>query len=87
MAAGDHIAVNRGGYEHHGVDLGDGTVVHFNRESRFGPGSRIRRTSRWMFARGNAVHVETKPAAAETAAEAVRLAKRLIGQPVARSGG
>lgn len=29
MARGDHLRINRGGYEHHGIDIGDGTVVHF----------------------------------------------------------
>ncbi|MGV3614242.1 MAG: lecithin retinol acyltransferase family protein [Fimbriimonas sp.] len=29
MAAGDQLRVYRGGYWHHGIDVGDGTVVHF----------------------------------------------------------
>jgi len=29
MARGDHLYVNRGLYEHHGVDIGEGWVVHF----------------------------------------------------------
>lgn len=34
MARGDHIYVSRwkGCYTHHGIDLGDGTVVHFSGE-------------------------------------------------------
>ncbi len=34
MAAGDHIMVKRmgGAYQHHGIDMGDGTVVHFSGE-------------------------------------------------------
>jgi len=34
MARGDHIYVKRwrGAYRHHGIDLGDGTVVHFSGE-------------------------------------------------------
>lgn len=34
MAAGDHIKVRRAGglYTHHGIDMGDGTVVHFSGE-------------------------------------------------------
>lgn len=34
MAAGDHISVKRlkGAYEHHGIDMGDGTVIHFSGE-------------------------------------------------------
>lgn len=29
MAKGDHIKVKRKGYYHHGIDLGNGTVVHY----------------------------------------------------------
>jgi hypothetical protein len=29
MAKGDHIKVKRIGYSHHGIDIGDGTVVHY----------------------------------------------------------
>lgn len=34
MARGDHIKVRRRGglYSHHGIDMGDGTVIHFNGE-------------------------------------------------------
>ena len=34
MAKGDHIRVRRCGglYSHHGIDLGDGTVMHFSGE-------------------------------------------------------
>jgi hypothetical protein len=43
MAAGDHIAVERTkfslglfpvAYDHHGIDVGDGTVIHFTGESK-----------------------------------------------------
>ncbi|MGA2166080.1 MAG: lecithin retinol acyltransferase family protein [Solirubrobacteraceae bacterium] len=30
MARGDHIYVDRGLYEHHGIDIGDGTVIDFS---------------------------------------------------------
>ena len=30
MARGDHIYVNCMGYSHHGIDLGDGNVIHFD---------------------------------------------------------
>lgn len=29
MAKGDHVWVKRRGYTHHGVDAGDGTVIHY----------------------------------------------------------
>jgi hypothetical protein len=30
MSAGEHIYVYCGSYSHHGIDMGDGTVVHFD---------------------------------------------------------
>ena len=29
MARGDHIRAKRAGYWHHGIDCGDGTVIHY----------------------------------------------------------
>ena len=29
MDKGDHIFVYRRGYSHHGIDCGDGTVIHY----------------------------------------------------------
>lgn len=31
MATGDHLTVNHGLYTHHGIDLGDGQVIHYGR--------------------------------------------------------
>ena len=31
MAVGDHLVVQFGWYQHHGIDVGDGQVVHFGR--------------------------------------------------------
>ena len=30
MAKGDHLFVYCGGYSHHGIDVGDGNVIHFD---------------------------------------------------------
>lgn len=32
MAKADHIYVSRGAYTHHGIDAGDGTVIHYSGE-------------------------------------------------------
>lgn len=29
MQKGDHLYVSRGLYTHHGIDCGDGTVIHY----------------------------------------------------------
>lgn len=58
MAQGDQIYVYRelfnlqGVYEHHGIDYGDGSVIHYRKPSEI-----IERTSLETFARGNLVYV------------------------------
>ncbi|MAG34447.1 MAG: hypothetical protein CL908_26550 [Deltaproteobacteria bacterium] len=57
MARGDHIFVERlnGFYSHHGIDCGDGTVIHYN-----GPDpirSRVHRCPMEQFHRGDDLQV------------------------------
>ncbi len=57
MAKGDHIQVGRLGYSHHGVDCGDGTVIHFSGDDGEKKRPYVRRTSLDEFAQGAHVHV------------------------------
>ena len=58
MAKGDRIYVYRnwgqlkGLYQHHGIDCGDGTVIHYRKPSEV-----IERTSYATFSQGNRVYV------------------------------
>lgn len=57
MTRGDHIYVRRRHYSHHGIDCGDGTVIHY-----VGPRRSIRRVERtsWEeFAAGDKVRVRS----------------------------
>jgi Lecithin retinol acyltransferase len=45
MAKGDHIKVSGGGYEHHGIDVGDGEVVYFNGEPKRKSRTGVKKTS------------------------------------------
>lgn len=62
MARGDQIYVMReffnldGLYEHHGIDCGDGTVIHYRK-----PSETIERTSKETFARGQTIQVLRYP--------------------------
>lgn len=47
MALGDHIKVARRGYTHHGIDMGDGTVVEYDKVS-----GRIQRVEMAVFVGG-----------------------------------
>ena len=59
MSRGDHLFVRRRHYTHHGIDCGDGTVIHFGRKSAGGAGRRVERVSRTEFARGGDIRVKT----------------------------
>lgn len=52
MAKGDHIYVERlnGVYAHHGIDCGDGTVIHYTAE-KWSDNRQVQRTSIEVFAR------------------------------------
>jgi hypothetical protein len=53
MAKGDHIYVRRAlGYTHHGIDCGDGTVIHFNGEPLKKTAASIARTPMAEFTGG-----------------------------------
>jgi hypothetical protein len=58
MARGDHIYVRRGRrYTHHGIDCGDGSVIHF-----VGPRGSIRHVARTplaVFSAGSKIEVRT----------------------------
>ncbi|MEM9541368.1 MAG: lecithin retinol acyltransferase family protein [Cyanobacteria bacterium P01_E01_bin.42] len=59
MARGDQIYVPReffdreGIYQHHGIDCGDGTAIHYRK-----PSETIERTSLATFARGNLIRIK-----------------------------
>ncbi|MEH6616887.1 MAG: lecithin retinol acyltransferase family protein [Porticoccus sp.] len=58
MARGDHIYVRRFGgmYAHHGIDAGDGTVIHYTSSHWLSP-RQVRRTAMIKFAKGDEVYV------------------------------
>lgn len=55
MAQGDHIYVNTGIIDHHGIDCGDGTVIHFSKKK-----GRICQDTIHSFARGNSICVKQR---------------------------
>ena len=63
MARGDQVYVMRqlvglpGAYEHHGIDCGDGTVIHYRKVGE----AEISRTSIPAFAQGQVVHRRYQP--------------------------
>ena len=59
MARGDHIWVLRWGglYSHHGIDCGDGSVIHYTGDDW--RSSRVRQTDIEEFSLGSSVHVRS----------------------------
>jgi len=51
MACGDHIRARRFGYWHHGIDCGDGTVIHYEGELFRAKDAKVRRVTWHEFAR------------------------------------
>jgi|GEM_PF-3092207 len=78
MAAGDQLRVYRGGYWHHGIDVGDGTIVHFGKA---GLRAAVQRTGWDEFLLGSSVlerlPVRLCPVPAE---EVVRRALECVGK-------
>ncbi|MEO1620083.1 MAG: lecithin retinol acyltransferase family protein [Cyanobacteria bacterium J06632_3] len=63
MARGDQVYVYREivgiPYEHHGIDCGDGTIIHYSKVGE----AKIRRTSRASFARSNTIYTKKQTTA------------------------
>ena len=69
MARGDHIFVKRWGgvYSHHGIDCGDGSVIHYSGKDWDRP--TVRRSSREEFAGDDPVEIRDYDALERSAAE------------------
>lgn len=88
MARGDRLRVERRlagstvAYMHHGIDVGDGTVVHARPDDFRSPlaGGRVERTSRAEFAGGGTVLITTEPPAAYPLDEIVARALEHVGR-------
>ena len=88
MARGDRLAVERRfagstvTYTHHGVDLGDGTVVHARPDDpeRIFAGGRVARTSLAEFAAGAPVRVITDPPPLHAPDEIAARALSMVGR-------
>lgn len=63
MARGDQVYAYRNvmgvPYEHHGIDCGDGTIIHYGKLGE----AAITRTSRETFARGGPIYIKSQPTA------------------------
>jgi len=81
MALGDHIKAKRarGIYTHHGIDMGDGTVVHFSGHPLNYRDARVCRVSLEEFLAGREAVVVKHEEPVLPVEETVRLAEELLG--------
>lgn len=54
MSKGDHLFTDHISYDHHGIDCGDGTVIHFSSKR----GGEIVRFSKSQFSEGKKIHLK-----------------------------
>ena len=80
MARGDHIKVRRLGflYSHHGIDMGDGTVIHFSGEPLRPAHARIIRSDYDTFSEGAPCHVVRYRKPLRTPCEVVAAAEAML---------
>lgn len=57
MALGDHLSVRHGLYTHHGIDMGDGTVIHYGRGLSDIENAKVEIVSFETFSHGKTVQV------------------------------
>lgn len=83
MAKGDHITVKRMGglYSHHGIDVGDGTVIHYSGELFNIRNAEVCRIPMEEFCKGEeAVVVQYPPEKVRTVKEVIKTAKSFLGE-------
>lgn len=79
MEAGEHLIVYHRWYVHHGIDLGDGRVVHFGRGIYDLPNAKVEVVSRQEFADGGTIRKGTSPICFSRN-EVVQRAMECVGQ-------
>lgn len=81
MARGDHLKVKRMGglYSHHGIDMGDGTVVHLSGEPFRAQGARVCRVSMDEFLLGAAPEIVSRGTAGVSGEEVAAAAEACLG--------
>lgn len=77
MAKGDHIYVYRGIIYHHGIDCGDGTVIHYSGKAKYG---KICRVSKAEFAKGEKIYIKDNYPKYYSPSEIVKRAKKRLNE-------
>ena len=57
IASGDHVRARRNGYWHHGIDCGDGAVIHYSGELLHHKNAYVQRIGMAGFSKGGRIEV------------------------------
>ena len=79
MAKGDHIFVSKTGYSHHGIDIGNGKVIHYTGEPGSKSNAAISETTKKEFSSGLKVQV-VKYGKCLPVSRTLELAKSRVGE-------
>jgi hypothetical protein len=79
-ALGAHLVTGRSGYEHHGIYVGDGKVVHYAGFAQSMHRGAIEETTLERFANGHPVAIRLHATAMFTGQEAVRRVRSRLGE-------
>jgi hypothetical protein len=80
MSRGDHLIVGRGLYTHHGIDLGDGTVVHYSGWHSGLKAGPVERVPYDVFCEGREPRIRRHPKATHSPEEAADRALERVGE-------
>jgi len=80
LALGTHLATSRRGYNHHGIYVGDGMVVHYAGLSRFLHSGPVEEVTMGIFSMGRPVRVIGHRESTYSPEEIVRRARSRLGE-------
>lgn len=80
LALGAHLVTQRRGYEHHGIYVGEGKVVHYAGFAGAAYRGPVEEVTLRCFAADNAIAIRLHPCARYTGAEAVLRARSRLGE-------
>ncbi|RDK02799.1 lecithin retinol acyltransferase family protein [Paraburkholderia lacunae] len=80
LPIGAHLVTQRNGYEHHGIYVGNGRVVHYSGFANAAHRGPVEEVELARFAAGHPLSVRTTPCARYQGDEAVRRARSRLGE-------
>ncbi|EDZ99304.1 conserved hypothetical protein [Burkholderia sp. H160] len=80
LPIGSHLVTQRNGYEHHGIYVGNGRVVHYSGFAGSAHRGPVEEVELARFAAGHSLSIRSTPSAIYVGAEAVSRARSRLGE-------